>query len=196
MEIAMQQTNRDRSYRGHFTAGGVFFCALLLVAGSVMGQPTAGVEGGGRLAVIDVQRLIGESAAGTVGMDELRVLTEQKDAELKQMQDEINELRSRLTEGRLSLSDEKIAEMEKEGEDKVIAFQRLQDDAERDLQKARTDTLERIERQVMPVIAQVGEELGYYLIFNKYQSGLLFAHDSADITDSVLERFNASTEDN
>ncbi len=47
----------------------------------------------------------------------------------------------------------------------------------------------------MPLIAEIGEEQGLTLIFNKFEdSGLLWAQDAADITALVLERFNALPE--
>ena len=54
------------------------------------------------------------------------------------------------------------------------------------------DTHTAIEERVMPLIAEIGEEQGFTLIFNKFEdSGLLWATPGADITDLVLERFNA-----
>ena len=54
-----------------------------------------------------------------------------------------------------------------------------------------SDRFAAIERQVMPIINDVGTELGYTLIFNKFESGLVFALDSADITDMILQRFDS-----
>ncbi len=36
----------------------------------------------------------------------------------------------------------------------------------------------------MPVINQVGKEQGYTLIFRKFESGLIYADEAVDITDS------------
>jgi Skp family chaperone for outer membrane proteins len=38
----------------------------------------------------------------------------------------------------------------------------------------------------------VGREQGLTLIFNKFQSGLVYADQSVDITDDVIRRFNLS----
>jgi Skp family chaperone for outer membrane proteins len=42
----------------------------------------------------------------------------------------------------------------------------------------------------MPVIDEVGREQKLQLIFNKFQSGLVYAEETLDITDLVLRRFN------
>ena len=71
-------------------------------------------------------------------------------------------------------------------------MRRLQDDATRDLTKKRDDVLGQIDQQVMPVINQVGKELGYTLIFRKFESGLIYADEAIDITDSVIKRLDTA----
>ena len=44
----------------------------------------------------------------------------------------------------------------------------------------------------MPVIESVAKELGYSLVFNKFQSGLLYADDAVDITAAVIQKFNTA----
>jgi Skp family chaperone for outer membrane proteins len=38
--------------------------------------------------------------------------------------------------------------------------------------------------------------MGFTLIFNKFQGALVYADDSVDITDQVIERFDASSSSN
>ena len=129
---------------------------------------------------------------GRATLAKLKQLTESKQAEANAKQQEIADLRKRLEEGQLSLSEDKQSAMQKDLEDKVIAFRRFQDDTQRSLQKARDDAFQDIERRVLPIIQQVGREGNYTLIFNKFQSGLLFAQDAVDITNTILQRFDAA----
>jgi outer membrane protein len=145
------------------------------------------------MAVIDVQRILFDSKVGQEAVEVLSNLREQKQAEAQTHQSEISALRDRLAEGRLSLSQDRLAELEKQVEDKLIDYQRFQDDAERALQEGQEEAFGKIERDVMPIINQVAVELDYSVIFNKFQSGLLFASDTIDITDTILERFDQVT---
>ena len=86
-------------------------------------------------------------------------------------------------------------ELQSQIEDKGRAFQRAREDAERDIQKARADDIKGVEDEVFPIINAVGQELGYTVIFNKFQSGLIFAADSVDITDLVIQRFDSMVSD-
>ena len=42
----------------------------------------------------------------------------------------------------------------------------------------------------MPIIQELGREMKLQLVFNKFQSGLVYADESLDITEQVIKRFN------
>ena len=103
-------------------------------------------------------------------------------AEGKAKQQEIKRPAASGNEGRLSLAQDKIAEMEKQLEDKVTPAAASRTTPSASSTRRRDEVLDAIEQQVMPVINQVGKERGYTLIFNKFQSGLVFADEAVDIT--------------
>ena len=51
-------------------------------------------------------------------------------------------------------------------------------------------TLQDLEAKIKPVIDAVGKEMGLAAIFNKFESGLVYASDAIDITDTVIKRFS------
>ncbi|MGB5162800.1 MAG: OmpH family outer membrane protein [Thermoanaerobaculia bacterium] len=165
---------------------------VALIAGQISAQPND-TSGTPRVGVIDVQRLVLESAKGQAVLEKLRNLTEQKQAEADAIQQAVRDLQTRVEAGRASLSEERLAEVEKELEDKIIEYQRFEDDAERQMQEQQAGAFEEIESEMMPIITRAGAELQYTVIFNKFSSGLLFAKDEADITDLILERYNAAS---
>ena len=173
-------------------------CGLLALFLVGIWSPVAAQEAGTTavsetgLAVIDVQRLLTESIAGKEALEELRKLRDQRQSEMQDQQREITDYRSRIAEGRLSLSTEKLQELEKTLEERVITFGRFQDDADRELQKKRDEAFGEIEQQIMPIIVKAGAEMGFTAIFNKYQSGLLFAKETIDVTDEVLKLYDAT----
>jgi len=170
--------------------------ALCLMAVLGVGLQAQDNDGSSRtkVGVIDVQRLVVESKTGKTVLGQLRNLREQKTAEGEVLQQEIQDIQTRLQDGRQALSDDKVVELEKELENKLIELRRFADDAERVLQKEQDQAFARIERDVMPIIARVGEEQGFTLLFNKYESGLVFATEQVDITDLILQLFDANTE--
>ncbi len=54
--------------------------------------------------------------------------------------------------------------------------------------------LAQIDQRVMPVINQVGKDLGYTLIFRKFESGLIYADEAIDITSVVIQRLDTAAQ--
>ncbi len=145
------------------------------------------------VAVIDVQRVVTESDPGKAALEKLKQLQNKKLEQGKALQQELDALRTQFAKQRFTLSDDKLAALQKQIEDKTIALKRFQDDAQRELEDARKRELDGLEQLIMPIINQVGQEKKLTLIFNKFQSGLVYAADSVDITDEIIQRFNTSS---
>ena len=143
-----------------------------------------------KVAVIDVQRVVTESDPGKEALQNLKELSDRKVQEGQGIQQELADLREQFNKQRFTLSEDKLEEMTKQIEDRQIALQRFEDDAQRELNEARRRALGALEQRIMPVIDAVGKEQGLTLIFNKFQSGLVYADEAVDITDEVIRRFN------
>lgn len=169
--------------------GGLGVATALLMTTIV---PPASAQEAMKLAVIDVGRILEESHAGKEAIGALQKMQEDKKTEGEVLQEQAKLLDKQIKEGQLSLSPERLAELQKQLENKVIALQRFKSDADREFAEARTSSLLKIEGEIMPIIRQVGLEEGFTMIFNKFQSGLVFADDEVDITDRVLARFDES----
>jgi outer membrane protein len=144
------------------------------------------------VALIDVQRVVSESDPGKEAFQKLKAALDAKDAESQAMQKEFETLREQFDKQRFTLSDEKLEEMRKELENKQIALKRFSDDAQRELEAMRRKEMEKLEEKIMPIVNQIGDEKGLTLIFDKYRAGLLYADESVDITDEVIQRFNTA----
>jgi outer membrane protein len=142
------------------------------------------------VAVIDVDLLVQQSAAGKEAMARLQKMRDDKLAEGKKMQSDLESLQKQLATQQATLTEAKISELQKEIEDKQIALKRFQDDAQQQLTEAQDKEYGTLNDKMMPVIMEIGKEMNLDLIFNKFRSGLLYASDTIDITDQVLRRFN------
>ena len=163
--------------------------AMLAVIMMVMAMPAVAQS---KIAVIDVQRVVTESDPGKEVMQKLRVLSDAKAQEGQNLQQGMATLQDQFNKQRFTVSEQRQAEMSKEIEDAQIEIRRFQDDAQRELQEAQRRELGGLEEQILPIINQVGQAEGYTLIFNKFQSGLVYADEAVDITDRVIQMFNTA----
>lgn len=171
--------------------GAAKLCVGLVALGWGVAASPAFTQNPPKIAVMDVQKILTTSARGKEVIAALESLRDEKMKGLQSKRDELNALQSRYTETRFSLAEDKLEEMEKQLEDMNIALRRAEDDAQREMQARQQEDFSKIEREVLPIITAVGKEFGYTAIFNKFQSGLLYADDAIDITALVVERFDA-----
>ena len=145
-----------------------------------------------KVAVIDVQRVVAESDPGKEAIQKLKAISDAKVQEGQTLQQEMATLQDQYNKQRFTVSEVRMAEMSKELEDKNIAIRRFEDDAKRELDEVRRRELGGLEERILPIINQIGQEEGITLIFNKFQSGLVYADEAVDITDDVIRRFNTA----
>ena len=147
-----------------------------------------------RIAVIDVQRVLNTSVAGKAAQDRLKKLQEDKMTRANKLQEEMKTLDTEINTKKLSLSEDRLADLQKQFADKQVALQRYGQDADKELGEARDKELMTLEGKIKPVIDQIGKEMGLAAILNKYESGLVYASDAIDITDTVIKKFNDATQ--
>ena len=171
-------------------AAAVFVAAVSLGQGAPAG--TSPAPGAIKIGVINVERLVQESALGKEAFGRVKKLNDVKKDEADKLQKELRDMEEKLAAQGSAMADDKRDQLQKTYQEKAIAFKRFQDDANRELETAQKKELSELERRVFPVINQVGKEKGYTLIFNKFQSGLVYADDAVDLTDDVLKVFNTT----
>jgi outer membrane protein len=163
-------------------------CAALAAAPAALAAPAEGAPQ--KIGVIEVQRIIQESAIGKEALSRVQKLQQAKQEDLAKRQKDLRDLELRIQEQGKSLSEDAMEKLQKDYQAKAVDLKRFQDDAQRDLEEAQRKELKTLEDRIMPVINALGKEMGYFLIFNKFNSGLLYAADDADITNAVITRFN------
>ncbi len=162
-------------------AGAVATAALLALPASAQ-----------KVGVIEVQRIVQESAVGKESLARIQKIQSAKQDDLTKRQNELRDLEKRIQDQGKSLSEEAMEKLQKDYQAKALDLKRFQDDAQRELEELQRKELGELEKRVLPVIEAVSKELGYALVFNKYQSGLLHADSSVDITDAVVQKFNTA----
>ncbi len=163
---------------------------LVAVAVTALAAPVFAQTTPARVAVIDVQKVLTQSTAGKASYERLKKLQEERVEKAKTMDEELRKLDSDINAKKISLSEDKLTEMQKQLADKRISMQRYAQDADREIGEARDRELQALEAKIKPIIDAIGKEMGLAAIFNKFESGLVYAADAIDITDTVVKRFN------
>jgi len=163
---------------------------LVSLAVAALAVPTFAQSAPARVAVIDVNKVLMSSTAGKASYEKLKKMQDDRIARAKKMDEEAVALDKEINEKKLTLSEEKLADLTKQLSDKKIAMQRFAQDADREIGEARDRELQALEAKIKPIIDSVGKEMGLAAIFNKFESGLVYASDAVDITQNVIAKFN------
>ena len=166
--------------------------ALGVLAGGAFAQTVSATTPAGKIGVIEVQKIVQESAIGKESLARVQKVQQAKQEDLQKRQKELRDMEQKIQDQGKSLSEDAMEKLQKDYQSKALDLKRFQDDAQRELEESQRRELGELEKRIMPVINEVAREQGYALVFNKFNSGLLFADDKAvDLTEAVITRFNS-----
>src|SRR5205085_12077730 len=114
---------------------------LISLAVGALALPTFAQSAPARVAVIDVNKVLMNSTAGKSAYERLKKMQDDRVAQTKKLDDEITSREQEINGKKLTLSEEKLTEMNKRLSDKKIAMQRFAQDADRDIGEARDKSL-------------------------------------------------------
>lgn len=165
------------------TAFLLFGCSLLsatLAAQSAASNPP-------RIAVVDLEVVFVRSSFGEALQQELTALEQTTLKDLEAKAKEAEEL-----ERQVDPTDQAaVRSAQRRREDLEIEARRIRDAAQRRAQKAEQEQREKFGARMQEVLSAFQTERDYELILNKSAGAVIFAGDSIDITDELLERLKS-----
>jgi Skp family chaperone for outer membrane proteins len=159
--------------------------AILILAGAAVAQ-----EAPIRIAVIDLDQLVARSVAGRDLQNKLEEFQQQVQTEGTALADRARATKKLMDDGAISLSQERLAELQAQFEDEGIKVRRFTEAKQREGGKMRDDGLQEIEKKLQPVLDKVQSDGNYDLILNKALGIVVMASDRVDITDAVILAFD------
>ena len=145
---------------------------------------------GAKIAFVNIPRIATESAEGKASTARVKALQEKKLAELTVKNKQVETAQAKLNSGGL-LSEEARAATQKEIDKLQVEIQRLQQDADAELQDLQQQLQLDFQRKLTPVIQQIAAEKGLHMILP--DSGLVWADLGLDLTVEIIKRFDAAT---
>ena len=153
--------------------------------------PALAESGPHRIAVIDVNQVLEESTAGKAIFGRLQAAQGERAAKADKMEAELRKLQDEYGTHQLSWSAAQIAERVRVLKEKQAALDSYLKEVRQELGAMRDREMQGLEEKIGPVIEAVAAEKNLDAVFNKSESGLIFASDRIDITSDVVTRFNA-----
>jgi outer membrane protein len=156
---------------------------LLVLAGSVWAADVA------KIGVVDGQRVLETSTAGQAARAQIKESYQRMEEDMKKRGAEFEELKKQFERNAMVMSQEKREDSQREMQIKQMDLQQLGKKYSGDLKELEQKLTDRIQKDVLKLVAEIGKEEGYLLIVSK--PAVLYNPTAIDLTDKLIQKYNA-----
>ena len=143
-----------------------------------------------KIGVIDFQRVLETSSAGKASQAEITKHGKAMEVELKKNQKELEEIKKRIDREALVMSKEMRVEKEREFRIKINDFRMLEKKFKQEINNLNKRLVGRLQAEVFALVEEVGKKEGYLLVVEKTEGGVVYAPNTIDITDKLIQLYN------
>ena len=161
--------------------------ALALLCAWAVGDLWAQNEAA-KVGVFDPEALWKQTEVGKRYNQDLQEARDRLQADIDKKLEEMEGLRAKLRQQQASLNDDKIQQMQKEILNKKTEYDRLNEDATKEMKFQVNDLQSRFQEMLVSALEAFGKERGFMLILNKAVTD--YVAPSADITPDLVAKFN------
>lgn len=147
-----------------------------------------------KIGYVDLQKALNESNAGKAAKEKIAAKVKDYQKKVEARQEELKKLKEELDKQAMLLSADARSAKERDYQQKLKGFQRFTKDIQDDLQQRDADFTKSIIQDLVKVVQKVGKEKGYTLILEKGEGSIIYADDKIDMTEDVLQAYNAQTQ--
>ncbi len=161
--------------------------SMMVVAFSLLAEAQQTIKVG----IINSQEILEKSIEGKKAIAQLEERNRKNQQDLSKLDEQIRQLETKLNTQQLTMTQEAILSLSVDLERKRTERQRMAEDANRDMQELQQRLFLKIQSEVMPVIAKLGQEKGIDVMLDLRASGVLYFNPAIDLTDEVIKRYDA-----
>ncbi|HKW75697.1 MAG TPA: OmpH family outer membrane protein [Terriglobales bacterium] len=161
-------------------------------SGSSAASPTTPAPS--KIGIVNIQEAIISTNEGKKELEALQQKFSPKQAELKNMNDEVENLKKTFQAQSDKLNDEERNTRAKEIEAKQKSLQRSYEDAQNDFQQAEQEMINRIGGKMLATLEKYAKANGYAVVLDvsNPQTPVLWANQGTVITKELVDAYNTS----
>ena len=144
-----------------------------------------------KIGMVDFQKIFNTSNAGKKTQTSIADKYKSYEAELKARKEKIDEQGRNFERESLVMSAEMREEKGREFRIMVNDFRTLQKKRMTEFKPYEQQQINRIREDVLEIVGNIGKKEGYLLILEKRGGGVLYAPTALDLTDKVIQQYNA-----
>ena len=163
---------------------GILFAA---VATLWLAAPAGTVYAQGKIGVVQIERIVRDSAPALRAQKKLEAEFAKREAELGKLADQLKRMQDELEKDGVTMPESTRRNKERDFNDLTRDFQKKQRDYREDVNQRRNEELSQVIESANRIIRQIAEQEKYDIIFQE----AAYANPRIDITDKVIKALDA-----
>ena len=145
-----------------------------------------------KFGVVNSQEVLEKSQEGKRVTTQLEAKNKTLQEDLARIDDRIRDLETRLNTQRLTLSQEALTNLMADLEKQRTERTRFVEDSRRELNDLQMRLFQRLQLELRPIITEVGKEKNLDMIFDIGGSGIIYFNPVVDLTQEIIQKYDAS----
>ncbi len=143
-----------------------------------------------KVAYVDLQRALVEVEEGRAAKKRLQTLLEGKQKEIDKEQDGLKKEKELLEKQASAMNQETLVQKQTDLQKKLFELAQKWEKGKQEMATKERTELQAIFQKMDPIIAQIAQREGFTMVFEKTDSGLVYAPASLDLTNELVRLYN------
>ena len=143
-----------------------------------------------KIAYVDLQRAFAEAEEGKVAKARLEAMRDAKQKEINKDQEALQKEKETFDKQQATMTEATRQAQGIELQKKFAELQQRFEKGRAELAQTERETLSAILGKMQPIITTIAQRDGFTMVFEKTDSGLLYAPASLDVTNELIRMFN------
>ena len=144
-----------------------------------------------KIAFVNVQGVLSQSALGKAGSAQLEALSKRLQTELTAIETKLKDAQSKQQSQSQLLSEVAAAQLAKDIDRLTRELNFKQQEAQSEVQAMQADLLQDFERKVVPLMEALAKEKGLYALFHVGSAGAVYVFPGVDLSPELVKRVDA-----
>ena len=142
------------------------------------------------IAVVDLLKAIQVSVEGKKMTDQLKNKENEIIKEITDIEKQTQSLENRYNTQRLTLTQEAQQQILSDIERLRTKRTRIEEDGAKEFRNLQIRLFGKLRAEIMPIVSDVAEEKGFFLVLDLTSGGVLYFNQTIDITEEVIKRYD------
>ena len=143
------------------------------------------------IGYVNLHTVLIESKVGKRNKAELNKLIKQKESAISAAQDKLKAMQESFQKEQLLMTDDQKKAKQKEFQEKAQAYQEMVNEAKNAVGEKDKEYANKSLAEIKPIIAEIAKDMKISIVFDANELSVLYAEKGMDLTQKVIERYDA-----